>query len=361
MKLSRIVAGLPAVVPFVSPDELQRDLGYRFAVRIGANESAFGVSPKAVEAMARSLEQANCYGDPSNYELLEALAEKLDVERGRLLVAGGIDELLGLGVRALLDPGDAAVASDGSYATFAYHVAGFGAELKTVLYDDFRNSVDRLVAAAEDHEARIVYLANPDNPTGTLLPTEELHRLMDGLPPGCVCFLDEAYSDFLGAEQMLSLDAYSDRLVRFRTFSKAHGMAGMRIGYLIGPPEFVSAIDRIRLHFGVNRTAQAGALASLADEKFIAEVVREVAEGREEYHALGRELGVETVESWTNFVLFKMKDEAEAKRVFDELTARRIFVRTARGEGTRTGIRATVGTAKERAGFAHELREVVGG
>ena len=359
MKLSRIVAGLPAVVPFVSPDELERELGYRFAVRVGANESAFGVSPKAVEAMARSVEKANWYGDPSNFELIEALAEKLDVDRDRLMVAGGIDELLGLAVRVLLDPGDVAVASHGSYATFAYHVGGFGARLETAPYDDFRNSADRLAEAANKHGARVVYLANPDNPTGTLLDVDEIRRLMEALPDNCVCFLDEAYSDFLKTEQMLPLGSYSDRIVRFRTFSKAHGMAGIRVGYLLGSPELVSAIQRIRLHFGVNRTAQAGALASLADDQFIAGVVGEVKEGREEYYSLGRELGVETVESWTNFVLFKMADEDEAKRVMDELTKRRVFVRTARGDGTRTGIRVTVGTAKERAGFAHELREIL--
>lgn len=355
MKLSRIVSALPATVPFVAPDELQRNQGFPFHLRLGANESAFGVSPLAIEAMVQAAETAAWYGDPTNHELTEAVAAHHGVRPQNILIAGGIDELLGLVVRALLDPGDIAVASHGAYPTFGYHVAGFGAALETVPYKEFTNDCDSLAQRARATRARALYLANPDNPTGSLTPPATLSRLVQELPTSCIPLLDEAYADFVTPENYLPVRENVETMVRFRTFSKAHGMAGLRIGYLIGPSALVAAIQRVRLHFGVNRVAQAGALASLHDAGFLRQVIAAVNTGKEDYYALASRLGIRTIPSSTNFVLFCFESEKRAEQIVERLTAQRVFVRTARGAGTRTGVRATVGNPQERAEFAEIL------
>ncbi|MBX6369730.1 MAG: aminotransferase class I/II-fold pyridoxal phosphate-dependent enzyme, partial [Rhodospirillales bacterium] len=173
-RYARIVGALPAVVPFVPPEALERRIGRRLEVRIGANESAFGPSPRALEAMHRAAERVNWYGDPESYELRHALAARLGIGPGNIVVGAGIDDLLGLVVRAFIDPGDAVVMSKGAYPTFAFHVNGFGGRLVTPPYRDFRNDAEALADAARAENAKLVFLANPDNPTGSWLPASEI-------------------------------------------------------------------------------------------------------------------------------------------------------------------------------------------
>ncbi|HEU4782953.1 MAG TPA: pyridoxal phosphate-dependent aminotransferase [Ktedonobacterales bacterium] len=351
-----LVAGLPATVPFVAPEALQRQSGRTFRLRLGANESNFGPSPRALAAMREAAGRVNWYCDPDSYELRAAVAALHGVATHEIVFGSGIDDLLGLVVRAYLSPGEVAVTSLGAYPTFNYHVAGYGGRLERVPYRDDRNDLETLAAAAHQHHARIVYLANPDNPTGSWYSAEAIRAFQDALPEGCLLMLDEAYIEFAPADEVLPLDIGDPRIIRLRTFSKAHGMAGARIGYALGPAEMMSAFDRITLHFGINRVAQEGALAALADTDYLAHVVAEVARGRDEYAALGRELGLTPLPSRTNFVTFDTGGPARAKALVAELGQRDVFIRMPGAPPLDRCIRVTVGTAEERATFADILR-----
>ncbi len=205
------------------------------------------------------------------------------------------------------------VMSHGGYATFAFHVAGFGARFVHAPYRDFKNDAEALGAAARESQARLVYLANPDNPTGSWLSADEQMRLIDGLPKGAILVLDEAYSDFAPRGSLPELDPEDPRVIRVRTFSKAHGMAGMRVGYAIAPAAVIATFDKIRHHFGVSRLAQEAALASLGDQDFIRDVARKVAGGREDYRRIAERLSFATLPSSTNFVAFDMGSGARAR------------------------------------------------
>jgi histidinol-phosphate aminotransferase len=361
-RYARLVAALPAVVPFVPPEALERRIGAQLRLRIGANESNFGPSPRAVAAMARAAAQVNWYCDPEGFVLREALATRHRVARGNVVLGSGIDDLLGLIVRSVIDPGDAVVMSHGAYPTFAFHVNGFGGQLTTAPYRDDRNDWQALVAAARQSGARLLYLSNPDNPTGSWLSAGDQTALLAALPPGCLLVLDEAYADFAPPGALPETDPEDPRLIRLRTFSKAHGMAGARIGYAIAPAETIASFDKIRHHFGVNRIAQEGALASLADTDYIAGVVREVEAGRRDYARIASGLGLEALPSATNFVAIDCGSTERAKAVLAALLEKeRVFIRMAGVAPLNRCIRVTVGTAEERRLFGEAMERVLSG
>ncbi|HUZ71774.1 MAG TPA: aminotransferase class I/II-fold pyridoxal phosphate-dependent enzyme [Stellaceae bacterium] len=357
---SRLVAALPATVPFVPPEALERRIGQTLKLRIGANESAFGPSPQAIAAIAAGAHRVNWYCDPEGHVLREALAHQHGVKRANIGLGIGIDDLLGLAVRAIVDPGDPVVMSHGAYPTFAFHVSGFGGRFVHAPYRDDRNDAEALARAARDSRSRLVYLSNPDNPTGSWLAATEQVRLIDRLPAGARLILDEAYSDFAPPGSLPALDPEDPRVIRMRTFSKAHGMAGMRIGYCIAPAELVATFDKIRHHFGVSRLAQEAALASLGDRAFIAGVVRHVAEGRDDYARLAVRLGLKALPSATNFVAIDMGSGARARATLALLLEdEACFLRMPGVAPLDRLVRVTVGTADERSGFAEALARVL--
>ncbi len=356
--LTHLVAALPATVPFVAPEALERQSGRQIKIRLGANESAFGPSARAKEAMRAAIDQVAWYGDPQSYVLREALARHHHISMEQLVVGSGIDDLLGLIVRAHLEPGDRAVTSLGAYPTFNYHVIGYGASLERVPYRNDQNDLPALAEAAARVGARLVYLANPDNPSGSWHTADNLQAFLENLPGNCLLLLDEAYSDFAPAQAIPDIDANDPRVLRMRTFSKAYGMAGARIGYAIGDVETISVFEKIRLHFGVNLVAQAGALAALEDTDYLQYVVAEVEKGRQEYTELARSLGLSSIPSAANFVSIDVGGPDRARALLAALAERDVFVRMPGAPPLDRCIRVTVGTAEERAAFAVVLREV---
>jgi len=359
LPFTRIVRNLPATVPFVAPEELERNIGRRLKVRLGANESSFGISFRAKEAMCAAVEEVFWYNDPEGYELRMELARVHGVEYEEICLGSGIDDLLDLCVRLFVELGDMVVTSLGAYPTFNYHVAGHGGVLHGVPYRDDREDLEGLLDATKRLEPRLVYVANPDNPMGTWNRGEELREFIEQLPECCVLVLDEAYIEFGPEEALLPLDLERENVVRVRTFSKVHGMAGARIGYAVANRKIVRAFDKIRNHFGVNRVAQAGALASLRDEAFVKDVVRQVEEGRRDYMELADELGLGTVPSGTNFVAFDVGDGDRARELMRLLLERDVFVRMPGVAPLDRCIRVTVGTVEERSCFADALRDAL--
>jgi histidinol-phosphate aminotransferase len=353
------IEAIPVVTPFIGPEQLMRESGHGSLLRLGANESAFGPSPKAVEAMARELPRISWYGDPESYDLRSALAVRHGCGVENLCVGSGIDDLMGLAVRAFMWPGAVALTTRGTYPTFAYHVTGFGGILETVQYrPDGIVDIDALIARAGELRPAIVYVANPDNPSGTLLPPAEIVRLFEALPQQSLLFLDEAYADFVD-ERSIFPPLLHGRLVRVRTFSKAYGMAGARIGYMISTPRNVVTFQKIRLHYGVNRNAQIGALASLQDEQFRRYVVEQVAQGREDYYALAASLGTSALRSHTNFVCIDFETNERATAVMNALLAHGAWIRKPAAPPLDRYVRVSVGTPEERTQFGTRLRDVL--
>lgn len=346
------------MTPFIGPEQLMRESGSSSLLRLGANESAFGPSPKAVRAMGAELAHLSWYGDPESYDLREALAARLGCKVENISVGSGIDDLMGLAVRAFIGPGGIALTTRGTYPTFAFHVTGYGGALSTLEYrDDGHIDVEGLIARAKTLRPAIIYIANPDNPSGTVASAAEIARLLQATPAQTLLLLDEAYAEFAPRESFLP-EVIDERLLRVRTFSKAYGMAGARIGYSVSSPRIAAVFNKIRLHYGVNRNAQVGALAALSDETFIKEVVTEVERGREEYYALAASLGRRFLRSYTNFVCIDCGTPHDANATIKALLERGVFIRKPFAPPLDGHIRVSVGTAAERSAFAEALRSV---
>ena len=345
------IAALTQSRPFIAPEELAKLAGHSDLLRLGANESAFGPPPAALAAMQTAVARTSWYGDPESMDLREALAARHGCEVAELAVGAGIDDLMGLAVRAYLGPGDVSVATLGTYPTYAYHVLGYGARLETVPYaSDGTVQLEALARRAHDTGARAAYLANPDNPSGTFLESRAVTAFRAALPDDCLLVLDEAYADFVAASELLD-ETIDPRIVRLRTFSKAYGLAGARVGYVRAAREIIATFGKIRLQYGVNRTGQIGALAALGDQGFVRDVIAEVGRGREAYHELAASLGLRTLPSRTNFVCIDIGSRERAEAMVGELLRRAVFVRKPGAPPLDGFIRVTVGTPEERARF----------
>ena len=360
LSLTPLVAGLPATVPFVGPEKQERERGRPFAARIGANENVFGPSPMVIEAMQRAAPGMWMYCDPNNHDLREALAVEHGVPSESIVIGEGIDGLLGNTVRLFVQPGEKVVTSAGAYPTFNYHVAGFGGELVTVPYRDDTEDPKALGQAAREAGARLVYLANPDNPMGSWHEADRVAALLDALPEGCILCLDEAYIEFAPDGTAPDWDTDDPRVIRFRTFSKAYGLAGLRVGYAVTAPEIAAAYDRIRNHFGVSRMAQTAALAALGDEVHLAAVQAAVTGARIRIGEIAGENGLTPLPSATNFVTIDCGGDGDfARRVLAGLIERDVFVRMPGVAPLDRCIRVTAGRSRELEVFAAALPEAL--
>ncbi|QBF31132.1 pyridoxal phosphate-dependent aminotransferase [Thalassococcus sp. S3] len=327
-RYTRLAHALPATVPFVGPEAQERAQGAPFLARLGANESVFGPPPAAIEVISREAGAVWQYGDPEAYDLKTLIARRLNVRAENIVIGEGIDALLGYLVRLVIEAGDAVVTSDGAYPTFNYHVAGFGGTLHKVPYRDDREDPEALFAKARAVGAKLVYLANPDNPMGSWHDGADLKAALEDLPEGCLLVLDEAYIECAPHEAAPDLMADDPRVIRMRTFSKAYGLAGLRIGYALGARDLIRAFDKVRNHFGVNRLAQEAAIAAMQAEDWIPSLRARIDASRQRIGEIAGENGLRALPSATNFVAVDCgRDGAFAKAVLDELVAQRTFVR----------------------------------
>ncbi len=328
MRFTPIIASLPSSVPFIGPEALERRSGEKIAARIGANESVFGPSPNAISAMQAAAAESWAYGDPENHDLKVAIAKSVGVGPENIACGEGIDGLLGLVVRLFIDPGDAVVTSLGAYPTFNFHVAGFGGKLWTTPYVEDHEDPETLLQLAKTACAKLLYFANPDNPMGTCHPARTVQNLIDNTPLETMLLLDEAYIEFAPDGTAPAIDTGRKNLLRFRTFSKAHGLAGIRVGYAIGHPDIISAFDKIRNHFGISRISQAGAIAAIQDNNWLAHIKSEVANARIRIADIANANSLKPISSFTNFVTIDCgRNGAHAKSIVDGLLTHGIFIR----------------------------------
>ena len=351
-----LAQSLPATVPFVGPEAIERRRGCDFTARIGANESIFGPSPHVLKVLSEASGEAWMYGDPESFELREALAAGLGCTRDAVVVGEGIDALLGYAVRLYVGPGDHVVTSDGAYPTFNYHVAGFGGALTKVPYRDDKEDIDGLLDAAEKTGAKMIYLSNPDNPMGSWHLGAVIEDMIARLPVGCMLLLDEAYVEFAPDDAVPNVSLEDPRVIRMRTFSKAYGMAGLRVGYAFGEQGVIRGFEKIRNHFGMNRLSQAAALAAFDDIDWLDVVRAAVSAGRDRISDIGRENGLGPLPSATNFVTMDCgADGAFARRVLEALEAADVFVRMPFASPGNRCIRVTAAPEAELDRFADAL------
>ncbi len=352
-----IIQAIPATVPFVGPETLERRSGRQIELRLGANESPFGPSELAVAAMQAQANQAQFYGDPECYLLRSRLSDHLEIPLSHISVGAGIDELLAVCCRLFVSPGDSIVTSLGSYPTFEFGGVACGAQFLRVPYRDEAPDLDRLLEVVKSTQAKILYLANPDNPSGAFASADAIGELVGKLPPSCMLFLDEAYIDF--APEVPPIADDNPQVIRFRTFSKAHGLAGMRVGYVMTATSHVEALDKIRMHFGVNKLGQAGALASLDDAAHVANVVQQTNLGRIEIVHLMKSLGLRTLPSHTNFVTIDVESKTRAEKLLSLLLDQGVFIRKPGMPPLDGCIRVTIGHPEQRARFAEIFESVL--
>jgi histidinol-phosphate aminotransferase len=339
--------------------ELQAELGLERIVKLGSNEGAFGPLPAAVAAFEAAVGQLNRYPDGGGLHLREALAARFGVPVSQVVVGNGADELIRLCAVATLDAGDAAVFPWPSFPSYVAAAACSGAE---ALRAPLRGRAFELDAVLEAcGRAKLVYLANPNNPTGRLIDPGELRRFLDELPGGVLCVLDEAYAEYAEPEPegIELLREGRERLCVLRTFSKVYGLAALRVGYALASPEVADALDRVRPVFNVNQPAQEAALASLHEQGAVA---RRAAHARRSRRALERvlaEAGLDPEPSQANFVYADVRDgdgEGLARRLLRE----GVIVRALTGFGAPGAIRVTAGTDQENEAFARALRRIAG-
>jgi histidinol-phosphate aminotransferase len=341
--------------------ELQASLGLERIVKLSSNEGAFGPLPAAVAAFEASVAQLNRYPDGGAVPLREALAERHGVAPEQVVLGNGADELIRLCAVATLDPGDAAAFPWPSFPSYATAARCSGAEPVAVPLAGRAADLDGLLEAARRPRTKLVYLANPNNPTGVSVSAAEVRSLINQLP-NAICVLDEAYAEYADPEPEgpALLRSGAPRLCVLRTFSKVYGLAALRVGYTLASPDVADALDRVRPIFNVNQPAQEAALASLGEVDAVALRVAHARRSRELLRETLAGAGLDPEPSQANFVYADVPDGDGAALAGRLLREEGMLVRELPGFGAPAGIRVTVGTDDENRAFAAALARVMG-
>ncbi len=340
------IRGLPVYVPGRPIEEVERELKIH-AVKLASNENPLGPSPRAVEAAKKALSDSHRYPDGGTHLLREALAARTGVSTDEIFIGLGSSEIIDLASRVLLRAGLQGITSHGSYAPFSVAIRASGAELMLVPQKHFAFDLNAM-ASAITPKTGVIYLANPNNPTGTAFSAEEFSEFLASVPDGVLVVLGEAYIHYAPILNLRSSPETSRKrgnLLILRTFSKVYGLAGMRVGYAIGRPELLSAMNRLKTPFNTSGTAQAGALAALDDKEHVERCITTNAIERKRLSEGLTKLGLRPVPSETNFVF--MDVGPEAKDTCDELLRLGVIVRPLGWMGFPEAIRISVGTAEE--------------
>ncbi len=340
--------------------EVARELGLaeKDIIKLASNENPLGCSPKARAAMVKAIEESHLYPDGSAYELKAALAQKWGVAMESIVIGNGSNDLLDYIAMAYLAPGVSAVYAQHCFAVYPITVLARGATGIKVPAKDYGNDLDAMLAAIRA-DTRVLFLANPNNPTGTFTPYAEIHAFLKKVPANVIVVLDEAYNDFLPYELRADTVAWLKEfpnLVLTRTFCKIYGLAGLRCGYMLGNPDVCDMVNRVRAPFNVNSIAQAAALAALGDEEFVARTFENNRAGMAQLIDGCKQLGLEFIPAFGNFITI---DVGNGPAVFNALLKRGVIVRPIVGYELPKHIRVTIGLPDENARFLAALKEVL--
>lgn len=359
----RVPDNILAIKPYLPGkpiEELERELGISRSIKLASNENPLGPSPMAMEAVKGAVANLHRYPDGSGHAFLADLARHLDCPLETIVMGNGSDDIIALLANVLLRPGKRAVMPRPSFLMYEIAVRSVGAEPVFVPLKDLAVDLEGMRRAV-DGDTGVVFLCNPNNPTGTIIRAEEFERFMVSLPADVVVVVDEAYIEFVRDPtclQSLSFHRTGRSIVTLRTFSKLYGLAGLRVGYGVMPAELAGYLNRIRQPFNVNTLAQAAARAALRDQAFVARTLSVVHEGLTYLCGALRDLGLHCFPTQSNFFLIDVEGDAEA--VFQDMLRQGVIVRSMQGYGYPHYIRVNVGTRDENERLVQALKAVLG-
>jgi histidinol-phosphate aminotransferase len=341
-------------------EETARELGLdpNAVVKLASNENPLGPSPKAMEAMRDALEKGHLYPDGGGFCLCNAVATKLGLAPENVILGNGSNEVLEFLGHAFLNPGDDVVTAQYAFVVYKLIATSFGARTIEVLSLDYQQDLSGMLAAITP-KTRLIFVPNPNNPTGTLLSQREIDHFMSHVPERVVVVFDEAYFEFLDRPpNTLQFVREGRNIVVLRTFSKIHGLAGLRIGYAVGPADLVQVLHKTRQPFNVNSIAQVGALAALEDDEHLRETKRVTDEGRAYLHDEFSKMKIRFVPGTANFVMVNVGD---GHVIFEKLLRQGIIVRPLKEYNLPEWVRISVGTMEENKKLVATFKEVTRG
>ncbi|MDX1454066.1 MAG: histidinol-phosphate transaminase [Gammaproteobacteria bacterium] len=367
--LDLCVEGVRTLQPYQAGkpiSELKRELGLDDIIKLASNENPLGASPKAIEAVKRLADQVGLYPDGNGFDLKRILSDYHDIGQNHITLGSGSDHLIELISRAFLDSGRSAVMSQYAFAIYFITGKSTGAEMRfaDALPPDhdeqpYGHDLDAMLAQVDD-TTRVVFIANPNNPTGTFVDGESLRKFLDAVPKDVVVVLDEAYTEYVEDPRYTDgsqLVKDYDNLIVLRTFSKAFGLAGLRVGYALANPVLTDLLNRLRLAFNPNLLAQAAAVAALGDQAHIRKTVELNREGLAQMTAAYTDMGLEYIPSVCNFLTVKVGD---AKAINQALLEEGIIVRPLAPYGLTEHLRISIGLPDENRRLISTLRRIVG-
>ncbi len=359
LTVSEAIESLTPYPPGKPIEELERELGITGSIKLASNENPLGPSKKAVAAALNALKNLHRYPDGSGYYLKKKLSTRLDVTADMIIPGNGSNEIIELLVRTFLKPGDETVMADPSFAVYPLVTKAAGGAARLVPLDKgFRHDLPAMAKAITD-KTRIVFIANPNNPTGTMVTKDEFARFMKDVPAWVIVCVDEAYAEFVKRADFPQTIEYVKQgrpVVVLRTFSKIYGLAGLRCGYGVCAPEIINYMDRVRQPFNVNSVAQAAALAALDDEDHLLATVENNKNGLEFLFKELKTFGFEVMPTEANFFLIKAGD---GTAVYNGLLKKGVIVRPMASYGLPEYIRVTVGLPEENRRFIKAFKEII--
>ena len=337
--------------------ELEREMGLRRIVKLASNENPLGPSRKAVRAMRRALREAHLYPESSCYALVKRLSQELKVGENQIVIGNGSNEIIELLARGFVSEGDEVISSECSFLVYPILTQVCGAKFVRVPMKNFRYDLAGILQAVTER-TKIIFIANPNNPTGTYVNASEVEDFLARVPKHVVVCFDEAYVDFVDAKDfphmLFHVKTEKPNIIILRTFSKAYGLAGVRVGYAVGAPEMIGYLHKIRQPFNVNSLAQAAATAALDDRFFLWRTKYLVSSGKRYLSRRFGELGLRHLPSQGNFVLADTGRDAD--EVCQALLRQGLIIRSMKAYGLPTWIRVTVGRRSQNALFYRRLR-----
>lgn len=340
--------------------ELAREMGLdeKKIIKLASNENPLGISPKAKAAIRKALADLGRYPDGNAFELKAALSKRCKVPAECIVIGNGSNDLLEMAAGAFLAPGRAAVYSQHAFAVYPLATQARGAKSIVVPAKNYGHDLAAMLAAITP-QTRVVFIANPNNPTGTFVPGRELEDFLARVPKDVAVVLDEAYTEYLPPELRYDSVAWLAKypnLIVTRTFSKVYGLAGLRVGFGLMQADVAELFNRVRQPFNVNSLALAAAVAALGDAKFVARSYRMNRSGMAKLERNFKRLGLETIPSCANFLTFRV---SQARAVYEKLLRRGVIVRPVAGYDMPDHLRVTVGTPRENEKFLKALRAVL--
>jgi len=354
------IENLMPYIPGKPIEETERELGISNIIKLASNENSLGPSKKAIKAARKALQSVHLYPDANGFYLKEKLAKIHKVSPDQIVLGNGSNDIIDLMVRVFCIPGDEVITSKMSFIMYYISSQAQNCVLKLIDMKNYRYDLDGIRSAITE-KTKIIFIANPNNPTGTYLTKDELYTFIKSIPKDIVLGLDEAYYEYVVAEDYpfdtIKLIKKRPNTVVMRTFSKIYGLAGLRIGYGITDAKLADYINRVRQPFNTSSVAQAAAIAALSDKSHVRKSREMVREGMKYIEAELKSLGFDVVPSQANFLLIDL--HRDATELYDKLLRKGVIVRPMKGFGIPNCIRVTIGTMEENRRFISALKESI--